>query len=108
MKQKWLPLLVALALITAMLLLVFVAGCATVPTGPAPIATSTKTVTANVAVAVPCILPEDIPKVPVAMELPEDATTLQKVALLASYAKDLQRYVDIADSLIQICAKVTP
>lgn len=95
-----------------LLAVLLLAGCASSPSGPDPIATSTKTVTVTVPIGVACIAPEDVPRVPVPIELPAALVacdtltcTRQKVTALAAYAKALRDYVELADAIILQCSK---
>jgi PBP1b-binding outer membrane lipoprotein LpoB len=89
----------------ALLLALLLAGCASSPSSPAPIATSTRTVTANIPVAVPCIAPEDVPKVPTPIAVPPEASTYQRVVALAANKKALDRYAELADAAFVQCVK---
>jgi hypothetical protein len=112
--HQWIASTLPLACIIAML-----ASCATVPQGPAPIATSIQTVTVEKEVPVACIKAADIPAVPVAIELPPDLVDCidlgclyRKATALKDYVKALRDYVDLADPIFRQCsivpAKVTP
>jgi hypothetical protein len=88
------------------------AGCATAPSGPTPIATSTKTVSVDKATAVPCVELADVPQIPAAIELPPDLITCdtvscvkRKVVALAASKKALDKYAELADAVLQQCVK---
>jgi hypothetical protein len=92
-----------LAIACASILLV---GCATDLPAPEP---RTTVVTVKVPTPVPCLKPEDIPKVPTPTPVDAaNATTDQLAAAAAADLMALDLYAKTADPLLQACSKLTP
>lgn len=79
-------------------------GCASAPTGPAPIVVDTKTVSVSVPIAVACIAAADIPAMPKPMAVPATDDPYQRAVALAAYVKAMEQYIALADALLKQCA----
>ena len=85
------------------LVLVFLFGCQTVDTKPAPIIEPPKQI--NVAIRAPCIKESDIPAVPQRTKVGEDADEEQLATAVKVYVAAMEDTVVLQNTLLKICSK---